>query len=68
MIESFGVKLYTATEVSQIIGVSRETLGIYAKKTGITDRRVQRVRYYTEEEIRQILQIPGENVRPEGRV
>ena len=61
--ESLGVNLYSATEVSELIGVSRETLGLYAKRAGIPDRRIQRVRYYTEEEIRQILQIPGENTR-----
>lgn len=61
--ETLGVNLYTATEVSEIIGVSRETLGLYAKKAGIPDRRFQRVRYYTEEEIRQVLQIPGENTK-----
>lgn len=59
MIQSFGVNLYTATEVSEIIGVTRETLGVYAKRAGIPDRRIQRVRYYTEEEIRKVLQIPG---------
>lgn len=59
MIQSLGVNLYTATEVSEIIGVTRETLGVYAKRAGIPDRRIQRVRYYTEEEIRKVLQIPG---------
>lgn len=61
MIQSLGVTLYTATEVAELIGVSRETLGLYAKKAGVPDRRIQRVRYYTEEEIRQILQIPSKN-------
>ena len=65
MIQALGHKLYSATEVSLLIGVSRETLGIYAKKAGIPDRRKQRVRYYTEEEIRRVLQIPGENRREE---
>lgn len=65
MIQSstLGVNLYSATEVSDLIGVSRETLGLYAKKAEIPDRRIQRVRYYTEEEIRQILQIPSTNQR-----
>ena len=63
MIETFGQKLYTATEVSLLLGVSRETLGLYAKKAGVPDRRIMRVRYYTEEEIRSLLQIPGQNVR-----
>ncbi len=57
MIETLGEKLYTATEVSLLLGVSRETLGLYAKKAEIRDRRIMRVRYYTEEEIREILQI-----------
>ena len=61
MIETFGQNLYSATEVALLIGVSRETLGIYAKKAGIPDRRIQRVRYYTEGEIKRVLQIPGEN-------
>lgn len=60
MIKSnLGVNLYTATEVSHLLGVTRETLGLYAKRAGIADRRIQRVRYYTEEEIRKILQIPS---------
>lgn len=63
MIETLGQKLYTATEVSLYIGVSRKTLGTYAKTAGIPDRRIQRVRYYTEEDIRTILQIPGQNIR-----
>ena len=61
MIETFGQNLHSATEVALLIGVSRETLGIYAKKAGIPDRRIQRVRYYTEGEIQRVLQIPGEN-------
>ena len=61
MIETFGQNLYSATEVALLIGVSRETLGLYAKKAGIPDRRIQRVRYYTEGEIQRVLQIPGEN-------
>jgi len=68
MIQSLGVNLYTATEVSDLIGVTRETLGLYAKRARVPDRRIQRVRYYTEEEIRQILQIPGEDTRtPRGK-
>jgi len=55
MIVSLGVKLYSATEVATLIGVTRETLGLYAKKAGIADRRISRVRYYTEEEIKQVL-------------
>jgi len=60
MIETLGQKLYTASEVALLLGVSRETLGLYAKRAGIRDRRIQRVRYYTEEEIRSILQIPSQ--------
>lgn len=56
MIEAKGNKLYTATEVSLLLGVTRETLGLYAKEAGIQDRRIVRVRYYTEEEIRRVLQ------------
>ena len=63
MIETFGQKLYTATEVSLLIGVSRETLGLYAKRAGVPKRIIRRVRYYTEEEIQQVLQIPGQNRR-----
>ncbi|OPZ63111.1 MAG: hypothetical protein BWY86_00040 [Candidatus Aminicenantes bacterium ADurb.Bin508] len=63
MIDTFGKRLYTATEVSLFIGVSRETLGIYARKAGVPKRIIQRVRYYTEEEIRSLLQIPGKNIR-----
>lgn len=66
MIEALGEKLYTATEVSILLGVSRETLGLYAKKAGVPKRILQRVRYYTEEEIRTLLQIPGRNIMEEG--
>ena len=59
MIETFGQKLYTATEVSLLIGVSRETLGIYARKAGVPKRIIQRVRYYTEEEMRRHSVRPG---------
>lgn len=58
MIEAMGLRLYTATEVARLIGVSRETLGQYAQRAGVAKRIIQRVRYYTEEEIREILQIP----------
>ena len=59
MIETLGQKLYTATEVSVYLGVCRETLSNYARKAGLPKRVIQRVRYYTEEEIRTLLQIPG---------
>lgn len=65
MIEALGQRLYSATEVSKLIGVTRETLGLYAKRAGVPKRIIQRVRYYTEEEIRQVLQIPGQNRREE---
>ena len=63
MIETFGQKLYTTTEGSLLIGVTRETLGLYAKKAGVPKRIIRRVRYYTEEEIQTLLQIPGQNRR-----
>jgi len=56
MIRTDGKNLYTATEVSLLLGVTRETLGLYAKKAEIQDRRIQRVRYYTEGEIRRVLE------------
>ena len=59
MIETLGEKLYTATEVAILLGVSRKTLGLYAQRAGLSKRILQRVRYYTEEDIRSILQIPG---------
>lgn len=59
MIQTGNSKLYTATEVSLLLGVTRETLGLYAKQAKIPDRRILRVRYYTEEEIQKVLQIPG---------
>lgn len=68
MIEALGEKLYSATEVALLLGVSRETLGIYAKKAGVPKRILQRVRYYTEGEIRTLLQIPGQNIREEARI
>ena len=58
MINQFGIKLYSATEVSSLLGISREALLLYYKRAGIQDRRVSRVRYYTEDEIRKILQVP----------
>lgn len=60
MIVSGDTKLFTATEVSLLLGVTRETLGLYAKEAKIPDRRIVRVRYYTEEEIRRVLQTLGE--------
>lgn len=59
MIETLGEKLYTATEVSVLLGVTRETLGQYAKRAGVPKRILKRVRYYTEGDIRSLLQIPG---------
>lgn len=59
MVTTLGVNLYSSREVADLIGITIETLGSYAKRAGIRDRRIQRVRYYTEEEIRQILQIPS---------
>ena len=58
MINQFGIKLYSATEVSSLLGISREALLLYSNRAGIQDRRVSRVRYYTEDEIRKILQVP----------
>lgn len=60
MIVSGDTKLFTATEVSLLLGVTRETLGLYAREAKIPDRRIVRVRYYTEEEIRRVLQTQGE--------
>lgn len=57
MIQYLGTTFYSATEVAKLLGVSRETLGNYSKKALLKDRRIQRVRYYTEDEIRQILQV-----------
>lgn len=61
MINQLGIKLYSATEVSSLLGISRETLLHYSKRAGVQDRRVSRVRYYTEDEIRKILQVPTQN-------
>ena len=66
MIQTGGQKLFTATEVSLLLGVSRETLGLYAKEEEIPDRRILRVRYYTEEEIRKVLETQGQ--KPTRRV
>ena len=60
MINQFGIKLYSATEVSSLLGISREALLLYSKRAGIQDRRVSRVRYYTEDEIRKRLEVPTE--------
>lgn len=59
MIQAFGTNLYNSKEVAELLGVTRETLASYAKRAGVADRRVQRVRYYTEDEIRQIIRVPG---------
>lgn len=66
MIQTGGQKLFTATEVSLLLGVTRETLGLYAKEAEIPDRRILRVRYYTEEEIRKVLETQGQ--KPTRRV
>jgi DNA-binding transcriptional MerR regulator len=57
MITIGGENLYTATEVAKLFGVTNETIGLYAKKAGIVARRISRVKYYTEEEIKGLLQI-----------
>ena len=67
MIETLGQKLYTSREVSVYLGVCLSTLANYAKKAGIPRRFIQGQRYYTEEEIRTLLKIPGQNVREETR-
>ena len=67
MIETLGEKLYTSREVSVYLGVCLSTLANYAKKAGIPRRFIQGTRYYTEEEIRTLLKIPGQNVREETR-
>lgn len=67
MIETLGEKLYTSKEVSVYLGVCTTTLGTYAKKAGIPRRFIHGTRYYTEEEIRSLLKIPGKNVREEVR-
>lgn len=67
MIETFGQKLYSANEVSVLLGITRETLNTYSKKSGVPKRIIQRVRYYSEEEIRSLLQIPGRNTQKKGK-
>ena len=44
MINQLGIKLYSATEVSSLLGISRETLLHYSKRAGVQDRRESRVR------------------------
>lgn len=66
MIQTGGQKLYTATEVSLLLGVTRETLGLYAKEAEIPDRRILRVRYYTEGEIRKVLETQGRKPTRKG--
>lgn len=68
MIETLGEKLYTSREVSVYLGVCLSTLANYAKKAGIPRRFIQGQRYYTEEEIRSLLKIPGKNVREGVRI
>ena len=63
MIETQGLKLYTSQEVSRLLGIGYPTLVRYARKAGVPRRIRNRVRYYTEEEIRTLLQIPGQNRR-----
>ena len=60
MIQTAEGKLYTATEVSLCLGITRKTLGTYSKTAGIPDRRIQRVRYYSEGEIQTLLRISRE--------
>ena len=60
MIETLGQKLFSSQEVSVYLGVCKTTLGNYAKKAGVPRRFIHGVRYYTEEEIRTLLQIPGQ--------
>ena len=67
MIETLGEKLYTSREVSVYLGVCLSTLANYAKKAGIPRRFIQGQRYYTEEDIRTLLQIPGQRGSRETR-
>lgn len=55
MIHTNGQNLYSATELAELIGITKETLGLMAKQANITARRIWRVKYYTEEEFRSLL-------------
>jgi DNA-binding transcriptional MerR regulator len=70
MIEALGEKLYSTTEVSLLLGIGTDTLGRYVKRAGLQKRTIKRVRYYTEDDIRKILLIPGQRLSKveEGRV
>ncbi len=68
MIETLGQKLFSSQEVSVYLGVCKTTLGSYAKKAGIPRRFIHGVRYYTEEDIRTLLQIPGQRGTREEKV
>lgn len=58
MIEALGLKLYSADEVASLLGVGRETLSKYSQIAGVEKRLLNRVRYYTEEDIKKILLRP----------
>lgn len=57
MINTLGQNLYSITEVSSLLGIRRETLSEYAKRVKIEGRRINRVKYFTEEEIKTILRL-----------
>ena len=58
MIEALGQRLYSSQEICLLLGVCRDTLVTYARRAKLPRRIIQRVRYYSEADLRKILQIP----------
>ena len=59
MIEALGQKLYSSQEICLLLGVGKDTLVSYARRAKLPRRIIQRVRYYTEADLRKMLQIPN---------
>lgn len=56
-----GVNLYDKEEVGTLLGVGIASVTKYAQKAKVYGRIIERRKYYTEEEIRSILCLSGNN-------
>ena len=60
--------LYSLDEVATLFGVCRETIRLRSKQAGLKRRIVQRVRYYSEEDLKQMCGLPLRGKAKEGGV
>lgn len=55
MIELLGSKLYSTSDLANLLGVQVGTISYYAKKSKVEGRRISRSKYYTEDDIKRML-------------